>query len=167
MGGELFVRDYPDDVDPTEQPDWPGYEVYVEERPDTTGFPRQEAKQWLREWRARRQVQHARQAPDRQADGRTVHEESLTTELPRSAALADLDRPRHRRRRRAAAGALAAALQDVGVAVTLSLLAAGVVLALFVLVPRAAAAIKRHPVLLAGALVAVVPVSSAWASATS
>ena len=44
MGGELVVRDYPDDVDPTNQPDWPGYQVYVEERPDTTGLPRKEAK---------------------------------------------------------------------------------------------------------------------------
>jgi len=57
MGGELVVRDYPDDVDPTDQPDWPGYEVFVEERPDTTGVPREEAKQWLRDWRARRKAQ--------------------------------------------------------------------------------------------------------------
>ena len=32
-------------------------------------------------------------------------------------------------------------------------------LALFVLVPRAAAAIRRHPALLAGAFVAVIPVT--------
>ena len=42
---------------------------------------------------------------------------------------------------------------------TLSLLGAGVVLALFVLVPRAAAAIRRHPVLLAGAVLAAIPVT--------
>ena len=41
---------------------------------------------------------------------------------------------------------------------TLSLLAAGVALALFVLVPRAAAGIRRHPMLLVGALLAAVPV---------
>ena len=41
MGGELVVRDYPDDVDPTHQPDWPGYPVFVEERPDTTGLAAQ------------------------------------------------------------------------------------------------------------------------------
>ena len=57
MGGELVVRDYPDDVDPTNQPDWPGYEVFVEERPDTTGLTRKEATRLLREWRARRKQQ--------------------------------------------------------------------------------------------------------------
>jgi len=56
-GGELVVRDYPDDVDPTSQPDWPGYPVYLEARPETTGLPRGEAKTMLREWRARRKVQ--------------------------------------------------------------------------------------------------------------
>ena len=57
MGGHLVVRDYPDDVEPTSQPDWPGYRVYVEERPTTTGLPRKEAKRMLREWRERRDVQ--------------------------------------------------------------------------------------------------------------
>ena len=57
MGGQLVVRDYPDDVDPTNEPDWPGYRVYVEERPDTAGLPRKEAKRMLREWRERRDVQ--------------------------------------------------------------------------------------------------------------
>ena len=79
-----------------------------------------------------------------------MHEEALTTELPRAA--------RRATRRPAITavagalllGALAAALEDAAAAVTLSLLGAGVVLALFVLVPRAAAAIRRHPVLLAG-----------------
>jgi len=57
VGGQLVVRDYPDDVEPTSQPDWPGYQVYVEERPSTTGLPRKEAKRMLREWRERREVQ--------------------------------------------------------------------------------------------------------------
>jgi hypothetical protein len=56
-GGELVVRDYPDDVNPDFQPDWPGYPVYVEERPDTTGTPRAAAKRLVRDWRARRKQQ--------------------------------------------------------------------------------------------------------------
>ena len=87
-----------------------------------------------------------------------MHEEALTTELPR-AAHADPTA-----RITAVAGALLLARwprrsRTPSVAVTLSLLGAGVVLALFVLVPRAAAAIRRHPVLLAGAFVAVIPVT--------
>jgi phage shock protein PspC (stress-responsive transcriptional regulator) len=57
MGGQLVVRDYPDDVEPIYEPDWPGYQVYVEERPATVGLPRKEAKRMLREWRARRDAQ--------------------------------------------------------------------------------------------------------------
>jgi signal transduction histidine kinase len=89
-----------------------------------------------------------------------VHEEALTAELPRPrpGALSD---PTARFTAVAGAlllGALAAALQDARVAITLSLLAAGVAFALFVLVPRAAAGIQRHPMLLAGALLAALPV---------
>jgi phage shock protein PspC (stress-responsive transcriptional regulator) len=57
MGGQLVVRDYPDDVEPAFEPDWPGYPVYLEERPDTTGLPRGEAARTVREWRARVKVQ--------------------------------------------------------------------------------------------------------------
>jgi phage shock protein PspC (stress-responsive transcriptional regulator) len=57
VGGSLVVRDYPDDVDPTSHPDWPGYPVFVEPRPETTGVARAEALTMLREWRARRKVQ--------------------------------------------------------------------------------------------------------------
>jgi hypothetical protein len=56
-GGELVVRDYPDDVNPRVTPDWPGYPVYVEERPDTTGLDRVEARRIVREWRVRREEQ--------------------------------------------------------------------------------------------------------------
>jgi phage shock protein PspC (stress-responsive transcriptional regulator) len=56
-GGELIVRDYPDDVDPNSTPDWPGYPVYVEDRPDTTGTPKKAAAYLVREWRARRKLQ--------------------------------------------------------------------------------------------------------------
>jgi phage shock protein PspC (stress-responsive transcriptional regulator) len=57
VGGSLVVRDYPDDVDPSAQPDWPGYPVFVEERPDTTGLSRRAAKRMVREWRSRRAAQ--------------------------------------------------------------------------------------------------------------
>jgi hypothetical protein len=57
LGGELVVRDYPDDVDPNSTPDWPGYPVYLEDRPDTTGTPKKAARYLVDEWRARRKVQ--------------------------------------------------------------------------------------------------------------
>jgi len=53
LGGELVVRDYPDDVDPQRSPDWPGYEVFVEERPDVRGLRRKAAARLLRAWRER------------------------------------------------------------------------------------------------------------------
>jgi phage shock protein PspC (stress-responsive transcriptional regulator) len=56
-GGELVVRDYPNDVDPGYHPDWPGFPVFLEERPDTTGLSRAEGKRLLREWRTRRKQQ--------------------------------------------------------------------------------------------------------------
>jgi phage shock protein PspC (stress-responsive transcriptional regulator) len=56
-GGQLVVRDYPDDVDPNANPDWPGYPVSVEPRPDTTGTPKKAAAYLVREWRARRKLQ--------------------------------------------------------------------------------------------------------------
>jgi hypothetical protein len=61
-GGELVVRDYPDDVNPAYEPNWPGYPVYVEERPDTTYVARSEVKAYLRDWRARRKVQERSKA---------------------------------------------------------------------------------------------------------
>lgn len=59
LGGELVVRDYPDDVDPVIQPDWPGYEVYPEARPDTTGLTATESRRLIAEWRERRAAQVA------------------------------------------------------------------------------------------------------------
>ncbi len=56
-GGALVVRDYPDDVDPRSQPDWPGYPVAIEPRPDTAGMPRAAAAELVRDWRARREQQ--------------------------------------------------------------------------------------------------------------
>ena len=96
---------------PDHQPDWPGYEVFVEERPDTTGLRARRPSGGCATG-ARAASAGARQAPDRQADGRTVHEEALTTELPRAGAHAD---PTARITAVAGAlmlGALAAALQE-------------------------------------------------------
>jgi hypothetical protein len=56
-GGSLYVRDYPDGVDPEVQPDWPGYRVYPEPRPDVTGTPKAAARRLLRHWRARHRLQ--------------------------------------------------------------------------------------------------------------
>jgi phage shock protein PspC (stress-responsive transcriptional regulator) len=72
-GGNLLVRDYPDDIDPELRPDWPGYPVYVEDRPDTTGLSKREAKRVLREWRVRRTQQARSKAEiDRHMDGPCV-----------------------------------------------------------------------------------------------
>lgn len=60
-GGGLVVRDYPDDVDPASQPDWPGYRVQVEPRPETRELSRKQARRLLRTWRARRPGQERSQ----------------------------------------------------------------------------------------------------------
>jgi phage shock protein PspC (stress-responsive transcriptional regulator) len=58
-GGSLYVRDYPDDVNPPTEPDWPGYPVTLEPRPDTTGTPRVAARRLIDSWLLRRRVQSA------------------------------------------------------------------------------------------------------------
>lgn len=62
-GGSLYVRDYPDEVDPESEVDWPGYPVWLEPRPDVTGTPRAAARRLLRDWRVRRREQ--RRSADR------------------------------------------------------------------------------------------------------
>ncbi len=52
-GGSLYVRDYPDTVDPDASPNWPGYPVYPEPRPDVRGLSKRNASYELRSWRAR------------------------------------------------------------------------------------------------------------------
>ena len=52
-GGSLYVRDYPDGVDPVSEPDWPGYPSFAEPRPDVTGMPKKAARELLRNWRVR------------------------------------------------------------------------------------------------------------------
>jgi phage shock protein PspC (stress-responsive transcriptional regulator) len=53
-GGSLYVRDYPDAIDPQNEVDWPGYEVFAEPRPDTTGIPKRAAQRLIASWRQRR-----------------------------------------------------------------------------------------------------------------
>jgi phage shock protein PspC (stress-responsive transcriptional regulator) len=73
VGGGLVVRDYPDDVDPEAQPDWPGYPVYVEAKPDTTGLPKRTAKRLVRAWRSRRAAEErSKRQIDRLMDGPCV-----------------------------------------------------------------------------------------------
>lgn len=56
-GGSLFVRDYPDTVDPNVMPDWPGYPVHPEPRPNVRGISKHLARYEIDAWRAR----HAKQ----------------------------------------------------------------------------------------------------------
>ena len=51
------MRDYPDGNNPLIDPDWPGYRVPVEGRPNVTGIPRHAAQKMLRAWRERRAVE--------------------------------------------------------------------------------------------------------------
>ncbi|MFZ0387177.1 MAG: PspC domain-containing protein [Solirubrobacteraceae bacterium] len=57
LGGSLYVRDYPGGVDPDEQPNWPGYRVFVEPRPNTHGLRRRTANMEIAAWRSRRSVE--------------------------------------------------------------------------------------------------------------
>jgi phage shock protein PspC (stress-responsive transcriptional regulator) len=59
QGGSLYVRDYPDAVDPTMEPDWPGYRVHLEPRPDIRGTPKKAAEGLIRHWKARLAAQES------------------------------------------------------------------------------------------------------------
>jgi len=57
QGGGLYIRDYPDTIDPRNRPDYPGYPVTVESRPTLDGLgPRRRAYR-LERWRVRRAEQ--------------------------------------------------------------------------------------------------------------
>jgi phage shock protein PspC (stress-responsive transcriptional regulator) len=56
-GGGLYVRDYPDRVDPRLNPDWPGYPLGLSAGPDTRSDTRKVARRRIAEWRRR----HARE----------------------------------------------------------------------------------------------------------
>jgi hypothetical protein len=57
VGGSLYVRDYPAGVDPDAQPNWPGFRVFVEPRPNTRGLSKRLATREIAAWRARRSVE--------------------------------------------------------------------------------------------------------------
>jgi hypothetical protein len=57
QGGGLYVRDYPDSVDPDLDPDWPGYQVFPEPYPALAGEPPKVKTQMIRAWRERRAAQ--------------------------------------------------------------------------------------------------------------
>lgn len=59
QGGSLFVRDYPDAVNPDDEPNWPGFEVFPEPRPDVNGEPRRAARAMIRNWRLRLALERA------------------------------------------------------------------------------------------------------------
>lgn len=61
QGGGLFVRDYPDDVAPDQDADWPGFFVHVEPRPNLRGEPRKAQKEMLQAWHKRLLIERSSQ----------------------------------------------------------------------------------------------------------
>jgi phage shock protein PspC (stress-responsive transcriptional regulator) len=61
QGGGLYVRDYPDSVDPDLTPYWPGFPVHVERRPYIGNEPRKVQKQMLKAWHRRLRGERASQ----------------------------------------------------------------------------------------------------------
>jgi phage shock protein PspC (stress-responsive transcriptional regulator) len=52
-GGSLYLRDYPDNVYPDDVPNWPGYPVAPEPRPNVKGLSKRLARYELRSWQTR------------------------------------------------------------------------------------------------------------------
>ena len=52
-GGSLYLRDYPDTVDPETDPNWPGFDVFPEPRPNVQGLSRGLARYELDSWQER------------------------------------------------------------------------------------------------------------------
>lgn len=61
QGSGLFVRDYPNNVDPDTKPNWPGFVVHLEPPPNLRYEPRAARKQIVRDWHRRRRAQRASQ----------------------------------------------------------------------------------------------------------
>jgi phage shock protein PspC (stress-responsive transcriptional regulator) len=59
QGGSLYVRSYPDAVDPEVSPNWPGYYVHPEPYPYLKGEPRKVAQQMVRAWHTRLAAEQA------------------------------------------------------------------------------------------------------------
>jgi phage shock protein PspC (stress-responsive transcriptional regulator) len=53
-GGQLDVRDYPDAINPSDEPDWPGELFGIAPRPSLTGLSKAQARLALSDWRAER-----------------------------------------------------------------------------------------------------------------
>ena len=73
QGGGLYVRDYPDSVNPSVTPQWPGYPVTLEPRPNLNNEPHRLWKSIVRAWRLRLAAQRGSQAyVDQRIDGPCV-----------------------------------------------------------------------------------------------
>ncbi len=73
QGGSLYVRDYPDTVSPDTTPNWPGFRVTVEPRPNLAGEPKKVAKMMVAAWHRRRRQEIAnKQLIDRLMPGPCV-----------------------------------------------------------------------------------------------
>jgi phage shock protein PspC (stress-responsive transcriptional regulator) len=57
LGGDIVVRDFPNDLNPATNPNWPGFDVFLEGRPDLTGLSGAESRRELRAYRERRAAQ--------------------------------------------------------------------------------------------------------------
>jgi phage shock protein PspC (stress-responsive transcriptional regulator) len=67
-GGSLYIRDYPDNVVPDDVPNWPGYPVAPELRPNLRGLSKRQARYELHAWR----VRHAAEVRSRQFVARNM-----------------------------------------------------------------------------------------------
>jgi phage shock protein PspC (stress-responsive transcriptional regulator) len=106
QGGSLYVRDYPDKINPTTFPDWPGYAVTLEPYPNLSGEPKRAAEQMVADWRFRVGRERASQRfVNANLNGPCVAPPALPA-LPRAATTAAVTHrarrsaPRKRRRRR-------------------------------------------------------------------
>ncbi len=61
QGGGLFVRNYPERIDPNVVPQWPGYPVTLEPRPSLSGEPPKVRPHMLSAWRRRLTVERINQ----------------------------------------------------------------------------------------------------------
>jgi phage shock protein PspC (stress-responsive transcriptional regulator) len=56
-GGSLYIRDYPDAIDPALNPSWPGFPSGIEARPNTRSVSKRERARLLAAWRKRTRFQ--------------------------------------------------------------------------------------------------------------
>jgi hypothetical protein len=61
QGGGLYVRDYPNRVSPNVEPNWPGFIVRPERRPNVHGIRPKLAKMMVRDWKIRHKREVANQ----------------------------------------------------------------------------------------------------------